>query len=252
MKVRAILFDLFDTLLLVEKGEAFYMPALEKMHQRLVEGGVDVLFEDFRRVYFEVRDKLYAESAANMEEPHFNVRISRTLQSFGYDHDVSHSIVKSATEVFAEGFMRYVVMDSEATGVLEKLCAGYKLGIVSNFAIPECLDQLVQKFSLARFFDVVVISGAVNVRKPSPRIFEMALHALNLNAEEAVFIGDTPTIDVKGAKNVGMHAILIDRESEMKHASESIIYRFADDGTHIEPDKVIHRLSELPMVLEDC
>jgi HAD superfamily hydrolase (TIGR01549 family) len=187
-----------------------------------------------------------------MEEPHFNMRISQTLQTFGYDFDVSHPMVKDATDVFAEEFMRYVVMDSEATEVLERLCPDYKLGIVSNFAIPECLNQLLGKFRLDRFFDVVVISGAVNVRKPSPRIFHIALRALDVKAVEAVFVGDTPSMDVKGAKNVGMHAILIDRESEVKYASETLIHRFTDDGIHIEPDNVIHRLGELPKVLEDC
>jgi len=252
MKVKAVLFDLFDTLLLVKDGETFYMPALAKLHHRLVEEKVNVPFEDFKRVYFEVRDKLYAEAAEKMEEPHFNVRVSRTLQAFGYDYDVSHPIVRSATDVFAEEFMRYVVMDSEATEVLEKLHADYRLGVVSNFAIPECLNQLFEKFSLDRFFDVVIISGAVNIRKPNPAIFQMALRALNLKAEEAVFVGDTPSMDVKGAKNVGMHAILIDRESQFKHASEPLIYRFPGENIQIEPDKVIDNLSELLSVLRDC
>ncbi|MGC8998220.1 MAG: hypothetical protein ACP5JW_02295 [Candidatus Bathyarchaeia archaeon] len=46
------------------------MPCLQKLHKFLTEnGGVDVPFGDFRKVYFEVRDTLYAEDDKNLEEP---------------------------------------------------------------------------------------------------------------------------------------------------------------------------------------
>ncbi|MGB9756550.1 MAG: hypothetical protein ACPLVJ_02080, partial [Candidatus Bathyarchaeales archaeon] len=63
MQVKAVLFDLFDTLLLIRDGEAFYTPSLKKLHEFLVNNGVNVNFEDFKRVYFEVRDSLYAEAS---------------------------------------------------------------------------------------------------------------------------------------------------------------------------------------------
>jgi FMN phosphatase YigB (HAD superfamily) len=88
MMVKAVLFDLFDTLLLIRDGEAFYTPSLKKLHEFLVNNGVNVDFEDFRRVYFEVRDNLYAEASKNFEEPHFNVRVSLTLQKLGYNFEV--------------------------------------------------------------------------------------------------------------------------------------------------------------------
>ena len=52
MHVEAVLFDLFDTLLLLEEDEAFYVPSLRKLHEFLVKNGIGVSFEDFRRVYF--------------------------------------------------------------------------------------------------------------------------------------------------------------------------------------------------------
>ena len=58
MRVKAVLFDLFDTLVLIESGDSFYMPALQKLHKSLVKKGVKVPFEEFSRVYFEVRDQV--------------------------------------------------------------------------------------------------------------------------------------------------------------------------------------------------
>lgn len=93
MRVKAVLFDLFDTLLLIRGGEAFYMSSLKRLHEFLVHNGVNVDFEDFSRVYFTVRDELYAEASKNFEEPHFNVRVSHTLQRLGYNFDVLHPTV---------------------------------------------------------------------------------------------------------------------------------------------------------------
>jgi hypothetical protein len=49
MQVEAVLFDLFDTLLLMEGGDAFYLPSLHRLHEFLIENHVRVSFEDFAR-----------------------------------------------------------------------------------------------------------------------------------------------------------------------------------------------------------
>ena len=239
MKVKAVLFDLFDTLLLLEKDEAYYDPSLRRLHEFLVQNGISVSFEDSKQVYFDVRDRLYAEGEKSLEEPHFNVRVSLTLKRLGYDFEDSHAVVVGATMAFAEEFMRYVRLDGDAIDVLRKLRGKYKLGIVCNFAIPECVWKLLEEFGLKEFFDVVVISGEVNRRKPSSEIFEKALKALGVDASRAVFVGDTPGLDVKGAKNAGIRAVLIERRP---------IERTVD----VEPDKVIQSLRELLVALGDC
>ena len=207
------------------------------MHGFLVENGVHVPFEDFKRVYFEVRQKLYAETQDTLEEPHFNVRVSQTLQRLGYNFDVSDPVVKGATKTFADEIIHYMHLDEEATEVLQKLHGKYKLGLISNFGIPECGWNLLEKFCLKEFFNVIVISGEINRRKPSPEIFEKALKTLGVEASKTVFVGDTPNLDVEGPKNVGMRTVLIKRRSV-----ESI---------DPKPDWVITCLTELLKVLEN-
>lgn len=239
MRVEAVLFDLFNTLVLLESDEVFYTPCLRRLHEFLARERISAPFEDFRRVYFEVRDRLYAETEKSLEEPHFNVRVSQTLQRFGYDFDVSHPVIVGATMAFADELLHYVRLDADAVDILRKLHGKYKLGIVSNFAIPECAWKLLDRFGLRGFFDIVVVSGAVNQRKPSPKIFEKALSALGVDSSRTVFVGDMPGLDVKGAKNVGIRAILIERMP---------VERIVD----VKPDKVIRSLRELLAVLEDC
>jgi putative hydrolase of the HAD superfamily len=232
MAIQAVLFDMFDTLMLIVKDHEFYDYSLKKAHSFLVENGVDVAFAVFHDAYTKARDALYVEADVQLEEPHFNLRISKALESLGYSFGAYSEVVAGATNEFCEGFMEYVRIDDHAKSALEKLRKRYKLGIVSNFALPECVDKLLERHGLDKLFDVVVVSGAVNKRKPSPEIFEKALKKLGITAENAVFVGDTLDADIEGAKNAGMKAIFIERrpQKEVKRAC---------------PDQTIKTLGEL-------
>lgn len=56
-------------------------------------------------------------------------------------------------------------------------------------------------------FDSIIISDEVGVRKPDARIYELALNALNVAAECAVFVGDHPQLDIDGARSAGLQTI---------------------------------------------
>jgi putative hydrolase of the HAD superfamily len=206
------------------------------MYRYLNENGVNVSFGTFQEAYIKARDDLYAKADANLEEPHFNVRVSETLKSLGYNYDVSSPIVATATAEFCDEFMTFVYLDENTETLLRTLHGKYKLGIISNFAIPECVHKLLTTHDLEKLFDAIVVSGAVNKRKPSPEIFERTLKALGVSASETVFVGDTLDADIEGAKAVGMKAIYIERRTEK--------------AEHVHPDRTIKSLSELPMVLE--
>jgi putative hydrolase of the HAD superfamily len=236
--VKAILFDMFDTLMLIEKDHEFYPPALQRMYRYLNKRGIDVSFEKFEAAYIAERDRLYAEADLSWEEPHFNVRVSGTLKNLGYNYPVTSSIVSEATSEFCEEFIKYVRIDPDAEAVLKLLHGKYILGIISNFAIPECVLKLLRISGIDDVFDVVVVSGAVNKRKPSPEIFHSTLALLGVLASEAVFVGDTIDADIEGAKAVGMRAVYIERRMQRE--------------PKVCPDQTIKSLSELPSALERC
>jgi HAD superfamily hydrolase (TIGR01549 family) len=236
MPIKAVLFDMFDTLMMIEKDHEFYQPSIRRMHRYLCSQGVDVPFEKFEETYIHERDKLFAEADLKFEEPHFNVRVAATLTALGYSYDVKSPVVAEATGEFCEEFMKYVKIDVDAEAALKELKKTYRLGMVSNFAIPECVLKLLKAAGIDKLFDVIVISGAVNRRKPHEEIFKSALKLMSLSPAEAVFVGDTIDADIEGAKAVGMKAVYIERR--VQNASKKYL-----------PDRTIKRLSELPAVM---
>ncbi|MCW4019547.1 MAG: HAD family hydrolase [Candidatus Bathyarchaeota archaeon] len=237
MPIKAVLFDMFDTLMLINKDHAFYSPAVKSMHQFLYDNGIPVTFAPFRDAYIKARDQLYEDADLKMEEPHFDMRVKNALKSLGYVKESESSLVHDATEVFCREFMRYVSIDEAAADALEKLHGTYRLGLVSNFAIPECVYKLLEQEQLDRFFDTIIVSAAVNKRKPNPDIFQLALERLGLTATETVFVGDTVDADVMGPQRVGMKTVYIERRPQK-------------DLQHHNPDVTIKSLTELSEAIQ--
>lgn len=238
MPIKAVLFDMFDTLMIIEQDHAFYSPAVKSMHRYLQENGVHTSFAAFRDAYIKARDALYEEADLNMTEPHFNFRVKNALLTLGYTKEAESSLVQGATDAFCREFMNYVCLDENAKDALEQLHLKYRLGIVSNFAVPECVMRLLERQDLAGLFEVVVVSAAVNMRKPCMGIFEYALNRLGLEPSEVAFVGDTVEADIKGAQTVGMKTVYIERRPQKEIETT-------------KPDQIITNLSELPTALQN-
>lgn len=237
MRIEAVLFDMFDTLMMIVQNHTFYSHSLRKLHRYLLEKGINIEFSAFSSAYVKARESLYAIANPRLEDPHFNVRISKALQYLGFNFSERDEIVIGATNAFCEGFMEYVQIDKDAAVTLKKLHGRFKLGIVSNFAIPECVTRLLESQGLDKLFDVIVVSGAINKRKPSPEIFLKALETLGVSPKSTVFVGDTIDADISGAKSIGMKTIYIERRPQKITASAC-------------PDQIIKSLNELIPALE--
>lgn len=91
--------------------------------------------------------------------------------------------------------------------VLTQLKTQYPMVLVSNFYGN--VNSVLNDYDVARYFDDVVESAIVGVRKPDPRIFELGVKALKLRPEEVVVIGDTYSKDIVPALSAGCKAVWI-------------------------------------------
>lgn len=97
--------------------------------------------------------------------------------------------------------------------ILLKLKKKYRLGIVSNFYGN--LPVICKEAGYDKIFGAIIDSGRVGFIKPDRRIFEAALGELGADPKEAVFVGDSLTRDMQGAKALGMrHIRVLSRQSE--------------------------------------
>lgn len=115
-----------------------------------------------------------------------------------------------AAELEVDFWERYLAPRTAPQDTLDTLAqlrsAGLVLGLVTNGSIRVQTAKL-DSLGLANRFDAVLISEAEGLKKPDPLIFHRALERCGATPTEAVFIGDHPEADVRGAQGAGLTAI---------------------------------------------
>lgn len=89
---------------------------------------------------------------------------------------------------------------------------GYKLGMITN-GRDFYQRNKVLALGISDYFNDIVTSGAVKIKKPDPEIFRIALTNLRSSSERCVFVGDSLKADVIPAKELGMFTILKCRDT---------------------------------------
>lgn len=86
---------------------------------------------------------------------------------------------------------------------------GLRIAAISNW--EAWAEELLVSLDLARWFDVILISGTLGMEKPDPRIFHLALERADVDPAAAVHVGDNPDHDCAAAHAVGITPVLLDR-----------------------------------------
>jgi putative hydrolase of the HAD superfamily len=247
MHLEALMLDFGDTLVLTDKWD--YDKCLARLLASLHANNLipKTNYNQFKHVYFEVRDQMYQQTEENFEEVDFRVRISETLKKLNPIQNYKSKAIVDAAEAFIDAFLEDLRVEAFLQPLLEKLKSLYKLAIVSNFAYAPGLHRILNHFNLKQFFDTIIISGEFGFRKPNPKIFEEAVRKLNVKSENSVFIGDSLKADIYGAHKVGIKTILVENHGLRKNP-----YAVAGelDPYPAEPEFRIQNLSELPNILK--
>ena len=123
----------------------------------------------------------------------------------------------------------------EAPAALEALqTRGLRLAIISNTFSRQLVPLKLAEYGIARCFDPVVTSASLGWRKPNERIFEQATGLMQIPPEFCVYVGDTVSRDVIGARRAGWGMVI---------QIESLLTAIADRNTApVPPDAVIDDL----------
>jgi HAD superfamily hydrolase (TIGR01509 family) len=104
--------------------------------------------------------------------------------------------------------------------MLEALAERYRLGVVSNFYGN--LEAVCRGAGLCSIFSVLIDSHRVGVEKPDAAIFRLALDALGVTPETAVFVGDSLRRDREGARRTGMRFVWLRPENAEAREAQTL------------------------------
>jgi putative hydrolase of the HAD superfamily len=219
--IRAVLFDLDDTLIDVTKSR---QERAQRALTRLRSEGVKVGWGTFWN------------SINDLDEGGFYRRgMGRAIEDLGlHETPLGNECVGLWSFKGAEDLLTLSVGCADT---LELLKPRYRLGVVTNGPMDTQRHKL-EHAGLQDYFELFLPSGEVGVHKPDPQILQIALRRLGLRPYEAVFVGDHLDLDVICAHRAGMRGILYNPGLRRpRHPS-------------IEPDAMIRSFDELAGVLE--
>lgn len=122
---------------------------------------------------------------------------------------------------------------------------GIFLGIISNTG---CLIQVVEilhEYNIHRFFDCVYLSSVSGFRKPHSGLFLAAANDLDALPEECIYVGDTISKDVLGAKAAGFLASIRINSGLTKESGAELI------RNDVEAEYLINDLMEIPEIVRN-
>jgi putative hydrolase of the HAD superfamily len=189
--------------------------------RRLFVRTAEISNEEFDRAFYETDDALVGQIDPELS---FSETVERLARGVAEKLGLPEMAGPAAASFLGDA---RVALD-RSRGLLERLHARFRIGIVSNFYGN--LEAVCRETGLAPHLDAAVDSVRVGAEKPDPRIFEAALAGVGARASEAVFVGDSLPRDMAGARSLGIPHIWLS----------------PGDGTPCCPqDLVIRRLAEL-------
>jgi putative hydrolase of the HAD superfamily len=200
MNIKHVFFDLDHTLWDFEKNSEL---TFEKIFK---ENSVTVNMDDFLAVYKPLNLqywKLYREEKVSKEE----LRYSRLKNSFdAINYKISDALIDKLADDFIENLANFNYLFVGTFELLDYLKDKYTLHIITN-GFEEIQSKKMINSKIYHYFDQIITSESVGVKKPNSRVFEFALKVANAKKENSVMIGDSFEADIKGALSAGLHAI---------------------------------------------
>lgn len=187
--MRKILFDLDGTL--HDKSASLHCCGQAFFDEFLAHG--NIACADFINMF--VRENCVIQPKAIVFE--------KIGKAFALSTDVKEAMRQRFDDTFHEYAQRFDFVE-EMLAMLQE--TGVTIGCVTNGRDFFQRNKL-KALALEPYFDVVVTSGAVGIKKPDAKIFHYALTALEAAAADTVFVGDSLTADMQPAKALGMTTI---------------------------------------------
>ena len=243
-KYTHLFFDLDGTLWDLKRNTRAAMEELFARHSNQI-GHLD--FEYFFQRYHHHNDlvwSLYRQDKIKKDELRF-VRFERAFADLS--HQASFDFVDRFSLDFLEVAPRQSLTMDGAHQLLDYCKGKYFMHIITNGFI-EVQGHKMKAASLDNYFEQLIFSEHVGVRKPHPNIFHYALEKAGARVEESLMIGDDWEADILGARDFGMdQAFLSVKEDEQNlinasHGNSPVRHNY-------KPTYTLHSLADLMEIL---
>ncbi len=221
-RYRAVLFDLFGTLLRFDPASLPEMSVegrrmrstLPLWHDLVDEALPDVGGERFAAAVLAASEELDRERVATGIERPSRERFRRALVRAGCAPDVAVELSPACARAHMRAIADATRFPPEHAALLDDVAARHAVGVITNFDDTAAAYAILARHRILMRAGTVVVSEAVGLRKPNPTLVRIALRDVDVAPSDAVMVGDHPHEDVGAATAAGVDAIWIDHHNK--------------------------------------
>ncbi|NVK53678.1 MAG: noncanonical pyrimidine nucleotidase, YjjG family [Flavobacteriaceae bacterium] len=206
MKAKHIFFDLDHTLWDFEKNSNLTFQHLFKEYQ--IQLNLQCFLEVYAPINFNYW-KLYREEKVSKSA----LRYGRLKDAFdALNYRISDDLIHQLAVAYIDVLPTNNYLFEGAIELLDYLAPKYKLHIITN-GFEEVQNLKLEKSGIRKYFDKIITSEAVGVKKPNPKVFKHALNLASATVRDSYMIGDNLEADIIGALNCGITSIHFNLEN---------------------------------------
>ncbi len=207
MKIKHIFFDLDHTLWDFEKNSAKTFEYIFKINKMQID------VQKFLNYYVSINNgywRLFRNDKITKEALRYG-RLKDTFDKIKFP--ISDALIDKLSEDYIQHLASFNYLFDGVIEILDYLKPKYEMHIITNgFSEVQCKKLVNSKID--GYFDKIITSEEVGVKKPNPKIFEYALEQAGAKIKESVMIGDNWEADIMGAKDYGMQVIFCNFENQ--------------------------------------
>ena len=242
-ETRGVFFDLYGTLLIYEDMKSAWRAWLKALHADFYRFGLSLTEETLAQQcdgFFSMAEPSDEDNRLTV----FELRLRHFTKLLGLT--IPDGDLRPIADRAVGAWQQHLRVDPVSRTILGTLRRARTLALISNFEHPRHVHGVLADHRLSEFFETIVVSGEVGVKKPDPEIFLLALDETGLSPSEVIYIGDTAE-DVEGAESAGITPFLIKRPGKGTDPN-SLDFRSVDSG------EVSREAADVPqsvMVIDD-
>jgi len=242
MKITTVFFDLGSTLVYSkDPWPPIYEQADRAMVGVLRRAGISINQASFLTEFGGFIQSYYQKQYEDNIEPTSLAALRNLLIQKGFP-DVQDVVLLEAMEAMYAVTQKNWYQEEDAIETLEILKSrGYRMGIISNTSDDQNVQGIVNQSGLRPYFEYILTSAALGIRKPDMRIFQAALDHFQVPPVAAAMVGDLLQTDMLGANQMGIYSIWITRRARVPGEGE----------LGIQPQAVVTALNQIPPLLVD-
>ncbi|HEA70451.1 hypothetical protein LCGC14_0747950 [marine sediment metagenome] len=201
MKYKAIVFDLFGTLV-----DSYSVQGYNKLLTEMASA-LELSHGDFSKIW---RNTTYERCIGIFKTTEESIRHICNI----IDESLSDENIRKCVQVRLENTRKGLTPKNGAIDILNNLRGlGHKIGLITNCSAE--VPLLWKNTEFFHLFDVTIFSASAGLKKPDAQIYNLACEQLGVEPTECLYIGDGDSNELSGASQLGMDAVMIRDPNEV-------------------------------------